>query len=226
MKKNLKKICLILVLMVIVAGIAFVAGSASQGKREQIVNTKSATVDKVAQGDSDDSTSVATTENTTAQEGQEGEGGLATTAPLEKEKKEATQTTLKDGVEYSVTDKAIKADIVLKDNYFDTQILDFNTNFDQYEGKTVEIEGLYFENGQYTFVGRYSTSNICPYCPTGYSYFEYEWNGDKKPELVDSESWIKVVGTLRKGNDGVEYYYIDSATLELMNEKGQDTVSN
>lgn len=213
MKGKLKKVCLIILLVIIGLGIAWVAYNAGKGKREEKVNTNSTTVEKVAQGDN-------TSDNNVSQD------STSTQTTVEKETKQATETTLNDGIEYSVAKEAVKADIVLKDNYFDTQILDFNTNFDQYEGKTVEIEGLYFENGNYTFVGRYSTSNICPYCPTGYSYFEYEWTGDKKPELVDSESWIKVVGTLRAGNDGVDYYYIDAATLELMNEKGQDTVSN
>lgn len=99
-------------------------------------------------------------------------------------------------------------------------------NFDQYEGKTIEIEGLYFENAPFTFVGRYSTSNMCPTCPTGYSYFEYEWHGDENFDLTDSENWIKVVGTLKKGFDDVEYYYIDAQSISLMNEKGVETVEN
>lgn len=67
---------------------------------------------------------------------------------------------------------------------------------------------------------------MCPNCPTGYSYFEYEWNGDKEIPAEVEESWIKVKGTLKRGNDGEEYYYIDVAEIEVMNQKGLETVSN
>ena len=120
-----------------------------------------------------------------------------------------------------------QTDIIIGDNYFDTQMADINMNFSKYEGKTVEIEGMSLTNDPFTFVGRYSTSNICPDCPTGYSYFEYEWKGDKTPELQEEETWLKVRGTFKKGDDnGMEYYYIDVANMEVMNEKGLETVNN
>lgn len=209
MKSIVKKICLVAILLVIAGVIIFVAMNASQGKREIKVNTNSTTVEKVSQSKDESNVAKDNSDNNKVVE-----------------TKPATETQLSDGIEYSVTDEEIKPEIVFKDSFFDTQISEINTNFPSYEGCTVEIEGLYFENENYTFVGRYSTSNLCAYCPTGYSYFEYEWHGDKKPELVDSESWIKIVGTLKEGNDGVDYYYIDVARLEVMNEKGQETVSN
>ena len=144
-----------------------------------------------------------------------------------KETKPVTVTTLDDGTLYSVTNDDFKTDIIIGDNYFDTQMADINMNFSKYEGKTVEIEGMSLTNDPFTFVGRYSTSNICPDCPTGYSYFEYEWKGDKTPELQEEETWLKVRGTFKKGDDnGMEYYYIDVANMEVMNEKGLETVNN
>lgn len=136
---------------------------------------------------------------------------------------------LSDGTLYSTTDEEIQADIVVGDNYFDTQMADMNLNFSNYEGKTIEIEGMYISNLPYTFVGRYSTSNICPSCPTGYSYFEYEFDSDELPTLKDEEDWIKVIGTLRSAYDpsiSSDYYYIEVSSLEVMNERGLDTVSN
>ena len=142
---------------------------------------------------------------------------------------EVKTKTLEDGTLYYTKEESIKPDIVVGDNYFDTQIADMNINFSSYEGKTIEIEGMYLLNpeGPYTFVGRYSTSNLCPDCPQGYSYFEYQWEAKGRPELKDEDTWIKVIGTLKKGNDnGVEYKYIEVASLEIMNEKGVETVSN
>ena len=145
----------------------------------------------------------------------------------DKNSKEATVTNLDDGILYSVSDEDIKPEIVIGDNYFDTQMADINLNFSKYDGKTVEIEGMSLTNGPYTFVGRYSTSNICPDCPAGYSYFEYEWHGNQSPELVEEESWLKVKGKFTLGDDnGLPYYYIDVSSMEVMNEKGLTTVNN
>ena len=212
MNEKLKKVVLIIILIAIIIGVALVIVNSSSGKKEAKTSTKSSTVEKVAQSDENSEKDVT--------EGNE------IIEVEEKEVKPATVTELTDGTKYSVTDEEITPEIVIGDNYFGTQLADINMNFAQYEGKTIEIEGLYFENMDYTFVGRYSTSNVCPTCPTGFSYFEYEWNGDKELPVKDSENWLKVIGTLKKGNDGVEYYYIDVANVEIMNEKGIDTVSN
>ena len=89
---------------------------------------------------------------------------------------------------------------------------------------------MYLINNPYTFVGRYSTSNMCAYCPTGFSYLEYQLNGTIDRKLIDQDDWIKVIGTLQKGNDETsnytDYYYLDVITLEIMNERGQETVNN
>lgn len=213
-KKLLKKLGLIIILIAIICGIVFVIINSSAGKKDEKINANSAPISKA---DSQ--------ENNIENEIQE-DNIVEEIVEEEIETKSVTKTELADGVKYSVSDEEITPEIVLGDNFFDTQIRDISLNFDQYEGKTIEIEGLYFENEPFTFVGRYSTSNMCPTCPTGYSYFEYEWNGDEKFELTDSENWIKVVGTLKRGFDGEEYFYIDAQSISLMNEKGLETVSN
>ena len=147
----------------------------------------------------------------------------------EEKKKETTKRELEDGTVYTISSSDIKPDIVLKDNYYDTQIKDIMYNFDSYKGKTIEIEGMYIDMNPYTVVGRYSTNALCPYCPAGYSAFEYIWSGDKV-ELENINSWIKVIGTLCVGNDETsgnqDYYYIDALSIEVMNQRGVDTVSN
>jgi flagellar basal body-associated protein FliL len=203
MENKFKKVGLIILLIVIIVIIAFVVLNSSSGKKEAKVNTNSTTVERVAKSD-----------------------GEQTSQTTNSSSKLVKVTTLNDGIKYSVTDEKITPEIVVGDNYYGTQLADINMNFSQYEGKTIEIEGLYFENSPYTFIGRYSTSNVCPTCPTGYSYFEYEWNGEEELPVTDSETWLKIVGTLKKGNDGVEYYYIDVANVEIMNKAGIDTVSN
>ena len=141
--------------------------------------------------------------------------------------KTTTVTKLSDGTLYQTGELIDKADIVIGDNLYDTQLADINLNFSQYEGKSIEIEGMYMLNNPYTFVGRYSNSNLCAYCPQGYSYFEYEWKGDQKPYLVDEISWLKIKGILTRGSDDYgEYYFIDANSIEVMNDRGIDTVNN
>ena len=147
----------------------------------------------------------------------------------ETKKEKTIIKTLKDGTLYSFTDEEIKSDIVIGDNYYDTQITDMYNNFSSYEGKVIEIEGMYLESEPYTFVGRYSTSNLCQFCPQGISYIEYIWEGDKL-NLTDGKEWLKVKGTLCKGNDETSYYqdfyYLKVLSIEIMNERGIDTVNN
>lgn len=204
MNTNVKRIILIIVLLGVIAGIVFVIMNASEGKKDKkVANVYNPKTTK------SESTNV-----------------------VVKEKEKATEEKTEEGsIIYKIEGEEIEPEIVLKDNYFDTTISDIMINFNQYEGKTIEIEGLYFKSptGDYHFVGRYSTSNLCADCPQGYSYFEYEWNGDKTISLKDSEDWIKVVGTLRKDFDNViqdYYYYIDVASLEIKKEKGLTTVNN
>ena len=125
--------------------------------------------------------------------------------------KQYKKTELSDGILYSLDGTQAKSDIVIGTNFFDTTINDIYTNPESYANKNIEIEGLYLEDLPFTFVGRYSTSNMCPNCPTGYSYFEYALAGTIDTELKVEDSWIKIIGTLEKGNDETsnfeDYYY-------------------
>ena len=125
--------------------------------------------------------------------------------------KQYKKTELSDGILYSLDGTQAKSDIVIGTNFFDTTINDIYTNPESYANKNIEIEGLYLEDLPFTFVGRYSTSNMCPNCPTGYSYFEYALAGTIDTELKVEDSWIKIIGTLEKGNDEKsnfeDYYY-------------------
>lgn len=146
-----------------------------------------------------------------------------------KEKKAMQMKELSDGKLYYIDDENVKADIVIGDKLYDTQIADINLNFSQYEGKIIEIEGMFLTNNNLTFVGRYSTSNLCPYCPQGYSYFEYQIDEDGAPDFKDEGAWIKVKGKLSQAYDEEyqeDYYYIDVMTIEEMNEWGQETVND
>ena len=145
------------------------------------------------------------------------------------EKQETIKTELPDGTLYSFSKDEIKADVIVGDNYFDTQINNMITNSSDYDGKIIEIEGFYLKSDLYNFVGRYSSNSLCPYCSGGYSYIEYIWEGEKI-DLTEIDSWIKVIGTLEKGNDETsyyqDYYYIKAISVEVMKQRGQEDVEN
>ncbi|MBR3134336.1 MAG: hypothetical protein IKG56_02630 [Clostridia bacterium] len=144
--------------------------------------------------------------------------------------KEYSKIELSDGILYAVDGEQLKSDFVLGDNYFDTTISDMYVNPEDYYDMNIEIEGMYLTDGTYTSVGRYSTSSLCAYCPAGYSFIEYQLDGEIDKELKAEEDWIKVIGKLRKGNDESsfyqDYFYIEALNIEIMNNKGNDTVNN
>lgn len=210
---HLKKIIAVIVLLIVIGGLAYIV--IAKPKSEKTVSTPK-TFTQVKESE----------ENKTNES-------------VEKDDTEKNITTIKndtnkvivkeesDGTLYALSDKTIKPDLVIGTNFFDTQILDINTNFSEYEGKIVEIEGFYMEDTPYTFVGRYSESNLCAFCPQGYSYFEYEWHGERPFEFTNEKEWLKITGTLRQGEDEYGgYYYIDATSIKVMNERGVDTVKN
>ena len=142
---------------------------------------------------------------------------------------------LEDGILYSATGEKVEADFKIGDNYFDTTINDMYLNPDNYANKNIEIEGMYLSDMPYTFVGRYTTTSLCPYCSGGYSYIQYKFDAEMEEELKDEDNWIKLIGTWEKetvnmGTENNPYYgdnyYLKVSCFELMNEKGQATVKN
>ena len=202
----MKKVLWIILLIAVISGVVVLMGVLDDNKNNPANSTNTA-----FKKDSSISNEVITEKN-------------------ENNSKEYIKTELSDGTLYSIDGKEYKSDIVVGDNYYDTTINDMYLNPDSYYNKNIEIEGMYFENSPYTFVGRYSTSNMCPNCPSGYSYIEYQLDGKLDKKLTDVEDWIKIIGTLTKGNDESsyyqDYYYLKVLSIEVMKERGQETVNN
>lgn len=209
-KKKLMWIFILIVFVFIIVGIAIFV------KPRDTSNDNTATVKKV-------------TDSKT--------GGNDDTSKTEEksDKIEYKRTTLDDGILYSENGEKLTADKIIGTEYFDTTINDMYLYPENYSGKNIEIEGLYLATDPYTFVGRYSTASVCPYCSGGFSYIQYEFDGDIQENLTDQETWIKLIGTWEKGklNYGTEenpyyddYYYLKVLNFEVMNEKGEETVKN
>lgn len=139
-----------------------------------------------------------------------------------------SETTGLEGYDYDIkedqkTFDADNIDIVVGDNFYATQINDWYANFDDYDGKTVEIEGYYIYSYPYKFVGRFGPS--CPYCSVGYVAFEFYTDEDLST-LVSGTDWIKVKGILRKGKDSFgEFYYMEAMSI-VKGPVGKDTITN
>ena len=209
---NKKKIMWILLLIVFVIAIIAIAVLA---KPRDTSNDNSVTVKQVNDSkESKNNTSNVVKQNTS---------------------KEYKRSVLNDGILYSENGEKLKSDKIIGTEFFDTTINDMYLYPDNYVGKKIEIEGFYLVAEPYTFVGRYSTSSVCPYCSGGFSYIQYEFDGKIEETLKDQETWIKLIGTWEKGkmNYGTEenpyyddYYYLKVLNFEIMNEKGEDTVKN
>jgi hypothetical protein len=120
-----------------------------------------------------------------------------------------------------------KPDIVVGDKLYATQINDWYKNFQDYEGKTVSIEGMYMNFGGYTLVGRNGPS--CPYCTGGYVNFEFRTDLDLSAFESES-SWIRVKGVLRQGKYSISkdvsqlIYYIEGLEVEKMDKPGMNPI--
>lgn len=121
-------------------------------------------------------------------------------------------------------------DIVVGDRLYATQINDWYLNFEDYEGKVVEIEGYYIDLDGYDFVGRKGPA--CPYCSGGYVSFEFSTDADLFG-WISEISWIRVTGVLREGSmypgggqDPYPFYYIEALRAEEMEAAGVGTVTD
>ncbi|MBR3325096.1 MAG: hypothetical protein IKG14_03515 [Clostridia bacterium] len=198
---NKKKILWIVLLTIVIAGIGIGIFALNQNKENK------------------------TSENNSTNETNDNTKSENTVKNVEYQKIE-----LDDGILYSVDGEKYNADMVIGDNYFDTTISDMYINPEDYYGSKIQIEGMYLTDGSYTSVGRYSTSSLCAFCPAGYSFIEYQLDGTIDKELEAEKDWIKIIGTLEKANDETsfyqDYFYIKALNIEIMNEKGNDTVNN
>ena len=209
-KKKLMWILILIVFVFIIVGIAIFV------KPRDTSNDNSVAVKKVTDSKTDNNSDTSKTEE-------------------KSDKIEYKRTTLDDGILYSENGEKLTSDKIIGTEYFDTTINDMYLYPENYSGKNIEIEGLYLATDQYTFIGRYSTVSVCPYCSGGFSYIQYEFDGDIQENLTEQETWIKLIGTWEKGkmNYGTEenpyyddYYYLKVLNFEVMNEKGEDTVKN
>ena len=115
--------------------------------------------------------------------------------------------------------------IDIGEKMFVTQTNEIYLNYEDYLGKTFRYEGLflssYFEQTDitYCYVIRYGPG-CCSYDAT--AGFEIAWDGDYPAE----NDWVQVVGTLETyDEDGYEYLQLRVSSLEVLDVRGSETVT-
>lgn len=207
-----KFLCIILAALSITA--VFASCSQGSNQKEQIIVSSTAP------------------STTTASEVETSEALSPTTLSETTTKKKNTNKTADYACNFESDKKSFnpkKIDIKVGDNYYMTQINDWYKNFKDYSGKSVEIEGLFEQFGDYYYVARNGPS--CPYCTGGMVTFEIHSDYDYS-KLSVGKTWIKVDGVLKKGTDvddkgkSYDFYYIEAFVITAMPETGISTVTN
>lgn len=109
--------------------------------------------------------------------------------------------------------------IEITEKYFLLQIKDIYYNFEDYEGKTLKVEGLYtvenlLDGVPYHLVFRYGP-DCCGDDEWGGFFLNYEG------EWPEVEDWIEVEGTPRFEQIGrTKYLFLDVSKLTVKEERG------
>ncbi|MDR1397578.1 MAG: hypothetical protein LBJ14_07585 [Desulfarculales bacterium] len=112
--------------------------------------------------------------------------------------------------------------VEIKENFFLSQISDIYLNPDEYAGKIIKLEGMWFsaeEEGQTNAaVVRYGPGCCLNDALAG---FEVVW-GEKNPQ---NEAWVEACGLLEKYRlEDDEYLRLRLSSLRILERRGKETV--
>jgi len=123
-----------------------------------------------------------------------------------------------------------KANVIeIKEKMFISQVNDVYLNKEDYFGKTIKLEGI--------FKMEYSTERAEPYCfvlrygpgccgTDGNVGFEVAWMNNKKKAYPEKDAWVEAAGVLKTyEEDNFEYLYLDLSSLNVLNTRGEEVVS-
>lgn len=138
----------------------------------------------------------------------------------------------KNSNEESINIEDDVVDVYVGDAMFITTLNDIYTNFDNYKGKSIDIEGFALKYEDQRFVGRYG-----PGCCSNdvIAFFPIRYNGDIEIEYAEdwvntgvvntSSSWIKITGILEEDTlDGEPYYYVNVTDIIVKDSWGKEQV--
>jgi uncharacterized membrane protein YcgQ (UPF0703/DUF1980 family) len=129
----------------------------------------------------------------------------------------------------AVNQNRAAAVVEIKEKMFIAQANDVYLNAEDYLGKTIRLEGLFktevYDGVPRCFVLRYGPG-CCGY--DGNAGFEVAWDGelssDRPYPLLDD--WVKAEGQLKYyEEDGYPYLYIALSSLDILEERGAEFVT-
>lgn len=144
---------------------------------------------------------------------------------LTKELDDKTSETSKQDVN-PVEEKEIPDDgrIYIREKMFLAQINDIYINLHEYLGKEIYYEGfmLYYDVEELNKTFNYVVRNGPGCCGNdAFIGFEILWNG----EMPEENEWLEVSGVLEEyEEDGMSYLRLRLNSLEILEERGIDTI--
>ncbi|MDR2785094.1 MAG: hypothetical protein LBB83_04175 [Treponema sp.] len=118
--------------------------------------------------------------------------------------------------------------IEIREKMFIAQTNDVYLNPEDYMGRTLKLEGLfktqagYEDRPPYCFVLRYGPG-CCGY--DGNAGFEVAWDGDAPPYPAEDD-WVEAVGVLKSyEEDGYPYLYLALSRLQVLDQRGEEFVT-
>lgn len=116
-----------------------------------------------------------------------------------------------------------KEKIIVKEDTFKEQLDSILFNIEELEGSEIEIEGFYMNLYGTDFVSRYG-----PGCCVDDDYIYMRFIYDEELNIKEVDDWIRVIGTITTKYDEaskVTYIYIDADNIEVLEERGNDTIT-
>ncbi|MDR0446924.1 MAG: hypothetical protein LBH17_07895 [Oscillospiraceae bacterium] len=125
-------------------------------------------------------------------------------------------TTLRDG----------EGVLEIREKLFIAQCNDIYLNPEEYAGRRVRIEGMYYAFAEEGGAIYYSVTRLGPGCCGNDGVAGFEFTSDPPPECVEND-WISVEGTLMPFvyDDGYESVIIADATVTVKTERGAEYVT-
>jgi putative membrane protein len=115
--------------------------------------------------------------------------------------------------------------IELTEKMYVTYINEIYTNYDDYIGRTIKLQGMfgseYYDANKTTYYYVYRVGPGCCGNDGSMCGFEFTWDG----EMPQDNDWIQVVGTLNKYDlDGQTYLTLKASSVTKMAVRGAENV--
>lgn len=122
----------------------------------------------------------------------------------------------------------IPFDVEIKEKLFLTQMNDIFANKEDYMGKTIKYEGMFFSayyepaDSNFNVVIRYG-----PGCCVGDGTvgLEVRWEDDSI-QTPEADDWVEVIGVLEEYEElGATYLRLNLSSLKVLDKRGAETVA-